>query len=141
MRAAFEQKAQCLVDEYSGFTVNGEHENGALTLGENMADNGGLHVSFRAYNNWLEENNGGIAEPRLPGLQELSAKQLFFVSFATVWCESRRPESAHQQLLTDPHSPGRYRVIGTLENSDDFAREFNCPAGSPMNPVEKCGVW
>lgn len=108
MRAAFEIKTQCLVDEYSGFTVNGEHENGALTLGENMADNGGLKASFRAYSNWLEAERGGVPEPRLPGagLQELSAKQLFFVSFATVWCESRRPESAHQQLLTDPHSPG-----------------------------------
>ena len=143
VRLAFEEKTQCLVDEYSSFTVNGEHENGALTLGENMADNGGLKASFRAYTDWLEANNGGMPEPRLPGdgLKELSARQLFFVSFATVWCETRRPESAHQQLLTDPHSPGRYRVIGTLENSEDFAREFNCPAGSRMNPVDKCAVW
>ena len=64
---------------------------------------------------------------RLPGL-DLTAKQLFFVSFATVWCEARRPASAHQQLLTDPHSPGRYRTIGTLQNSPDFAREFGCAA-------------
>ena len=77
---------------------------------------------------------------RLPGL-DLSAKQLFFVSFATVWCEARRPASAHQQLLTDPHSPGRYRTIGTLQNSPDFAREFGCAADAPMNPPEKCSVW
>ena len=55
--------------------------------------------------------------------------------------EARRPASAHQQLLTDPHSPGRYRTIGTLQNSPDFAREFGCAAGAPMNPAEMCSVW
>lgn len=64
VRDAFDSRTQCLVDQYTGFTVNGEHENGNLTLGENMADNGGLHVSFRAYNDWLESENGGQLEPR-----------------------------------------------------------------------------
>ena len=59
VREAVDSRTQCLGDQYTGFAVNGEHENGNLTLGENMADNGGLHVSFRAYNDWLESENGG----------------------------------------------------------------------------------
>ena len=141
VRAKFEAKTRCLAEQYSGFTVNGEHENGDLTLGENMADNGGLHIAYRAYDEWLSSQNGGNEEPQLPGLPNLKARQLFFISFATVWCGSRRPAAAHQALLTDPHSPGRYRVIGSVQNSKDFAEAFQCDAGSPMNPTEKCSVW
>ena len=109
-------------------------------MGENIADNGGLVQAFGAYRAWVARNNQG-EEPSLPGLMDLTANQLFFVSFASVWCGNAREGEAHRLLVTDPHSPGKYRVIGTLSNSEDFAREFNCNVGSRMNPEKKCAVW
>jgi membrane metallo-endopeptidase-like protein 1 len=108
--------------------------------GENIADNGGLIQSFNAYRNWVARNNKG-EEPSLPGLSDLTANQLFFISFATVWCGNTRDGEAHRLIVTDPHSPGKYRVIGTLSNSEEFAREFQCKIGSKMNPKDKCNVW
>lgn len=58
-----------------------------------------------------------------------------------VWCSVRTPESSHEGLITDPHSPSRFRVIGTVSNSKEFAKHFSCPVGSPMNPLKKCEVW
>lgn len=76
----------------------------------------------------------------LPGMSA-TGKQLFFLNFAQVWCGSMRPEATRNKLKTAVHSPGKFRVIGTLSNSKDFAEVFNCPPGSPMNPVSKCSVW
>lgn len=58
-----------------------------------------------------------------------------------VWCSVRTPESAHEGVITDPHSPSRYRVIGTISNSHDFSKHFSCPANTPMNPKRKCALW
>lgn len=58
-----------------------------------------------------------------------------------VWCSVRTPESSHEGLVTDPHSPARFRVLGTLSNSRDFLHHFGCPLGSPMNPGRLCEVW
>lgn len=58
-----------------------------------------------------------------------------------VWCSVRTPESSHEGLVTDPHSPARFRVLGTLSNSRDFLWHFGCPVGSPMNPGQLCEVW
>ena len=123
--------------------MNGEHENGELTLGENIADNGGLVQAFGAYRAWIARNLGaGQEEKRLPGpLAALTPNQLFFLSYATVWCGHARPAEAHRLLTSDPHSPGRFRVIGALSNSEDFARAWKCKAGSKMNPEKKCDVW
>jgi len=143
----FKEKTKCIADEYSAFQIeNGDHVNGNLTLGENIADNGGLRESFHAYRTWVNRTvkdggNGGKEEPNLPGLPDLTPNQLFFLSFATVWCGDTRAEEEHRRIVTDPHSPGRFRVIGTLSNSEDFAREFNCPKGGKMNPEKKCRVW
>lgn len=68
-------------------------------------------------------------------------KSLVVCCVFQVWCSVRTPESAHEGLVTDPHSPPRYRVIGTLANSPDFSRHFNCPAGTPMNTGRRCEVW
>lgn len=58
-----------------------------------------------------------------------------------VWCSVRTPESTHEGLITDPHSPSRFRVIGSVSNSREFSEHFRCPPGSPMNPRHKCEVW
>ena len=107
-------------------------------MGENIADNGGIKQSFTA---WSRAAAGSTA--RLPGLPELSPQQLFFVSFAQVWCGTRRPASAHRAILTDPHSPHRFRVNGVMMNTQPFADAFQCPVGSPMSPKAggKCAVW
>ncbi|KAM4704519.1 endothelin-converting enzyme 1 isoform 2-T3 [Rhinophrynus dorsalis] len=134
---AFKKQTECITEQYDNYTVNGEAVNGKNTLGENIADNGGLKAAYRAYKNWVR-NNG--EEKELPSLG-LTNDQLFFVGFAQVWCSVRTAESLHEGLITDPHSPSRYRVIGSVSNSKEFASHFQCPLGSPMNPVHKCEVW
>ena len=139
--AAFNKTQQCFVNQYTGFKMYDTHINGKLTLGENIADNGGLVSSFRAYNAWRSQQGAGFEEPRLPGLRELNPDQLFFTAFATVWCGTTRPAAAHMRLHTDVHSPAKYRVIGTLSNSEEFSTAFRCGAAAPMNPERRCKVW
>ncbi|KAL4717981.1 hypothetical protein ACJJTC_013020 [Scirpophaga incertulas] len=137
---AFHRRAQCLIDQYSQYKVPEINMNidGVNTQGENIADNGGVKQAFRAYLHWLQQH--GADGETLPGLNH-THKQLFFLNFAQVWCGAMRPEAMRNKLKTAVHSPGRFRVIGTLSNSHDFAREFRCPPGSPMNPTHKCTVW
>ncbi|XP_014727175.1 PREDICTED: endothelin-converting enzyme 2 [Sturnus vulgaris] len=134
---AFKNRTACMTEQYGRYTVHSEKVNGRQTLGENIADNGGLKAAYNAYKSWLQKNG---EEKRLPALG-LTNHQLFFVGFAQVWCSVRTPESSHEGLVTDPHSPDKYRVIGTLSNSRDFVEHFGCPLGSPMNPGKHCEVW
>lgn len=135
--AAFSERTRCMEQQYQNYSVNGENINGKQTLGENMADNGGLKAAYRAYRSWVQKHG---EEKLLPAVN-LTNDQLFFVGFAQVWCSVRTPESAHEGLVTDPHSPPRFRVIGTLSNSPDFSRHFSCAEGTPMNPGSRCEVW
>ncbi|KAK7077363.1 Endothelin-converting enzyme 2 [Halocaridina rubra] len=133
----FNNLTQCMVDQYSSYKLQGEHINGKLTLGENIADNGGMKASFRAYLEWVKDNG---EEPLLPGIS-LNHKQLFFLGFAQVWCSSITKEAAHLEIMKDSHVPGQFRVFGTLSNSYDFANAFNCSMGKAMNPKKKCQIW
>ncbi|KAB1283280.1 Endothelin-converting enzyme 2 [Camelus dromedarius] len=135
--AAFRNHTACMEEQYSQYQVNGEKLNGRQTLGENIADNGGLKAAYNAYKAWLRKHG---EEQQLPAVG-LTNHQLFFVGFAQVWCSVRTPESSHEGLVTDPHSPARFRVLGTLSNSRDFLRHFGCPVGSPMNSGQLCEVW
>jgi len=117
---------------------DGAHLDGKRTQGENIADNGGIRESFRAYRGYVEAEG---KEPALPGLTQFTAEQLFFISNAQVWCEIQTPESLLAQVLGNPHSPGKFRVIGPIGNSEDFQTAFSCPADSPMNRVDKCKLW
>lgn len=137
---AFHNRAQCLIDQYSRFTVTevAMKIDGFNTQGENIADNGGIKQAFLAYEKWLLDNDD-VGET-LPGIP-LTHLQLFFLNFAQIWCGTMRPEATRNKLKTAVHSPGRFRVIGTLANSEEFARVFQCPVGSAMNPVQKCSVW
>ncbi|XP_053246690.1 endothelin-converting enzyme 2 isoform X2 [Podarcis raffonei] len=134
---AFKNRTACMTEQYNKYLVNGEHVNGKQTLGENIADNGGLKAAYNAYKVWLKKNG---EEKRLPSM-DLTSHQLFFLGFAQVWCSVRTPESSHEGLVTDPHSPDKFRVIGTLSNSRDFVEHFKCPVGSLMNPGKHCEVW
>ncbi|RZF32454.1 hypothetical protein LSTR_LSTR013398 [Laodelphax striatellus] len=112
--------------------------NGLLTLGENMADNGGLQQAYLAYKKSLENGN---LDFKLPGFENYTSDQLFFMGFALNWCEASSKESLLQEVLSDPHAPHRFRVLGSVANSHQFATAFNCSPGSPMNPEQKCSFW
>lgn len=133
----FQKKAECIVKLYDNFTVYNQRVNGRLTLGENIADMGGLKLSYYAYQKWVREHG---PERPLPGLK-YTHEQLVFIAFAQNWCMKRRSQSIYLQLLTDKHAPEHYRVIGSVSQFDEFARVFHCPKSSPMNPVDKCSVW
>lgn len=134
---AFEQRVQCIVDEYSGFSpVPDVHLNGKLTLGENTADNGGLRISYAA----LESVLGPGAMPR--SIDGFTMAQLFFVAYGQIWCQNTRPQMARLMATVDPHSPGRFRVNGAVQNDPDFAAAFHCGPATAMNPGSKaCRVW
>ncbi|CAD1468814.1 unnamed protein product, partial [Heterotrigona itama] len=135
---AFRERAQCIVEQYSKYKLQEVdlYINGRMTQGENIADNGGLKQSFRAYKKWVSIHG---EEPLLPGVN-LTHDQLFFLNYAQIWCGSMRPEDALTKIRSSVHSPGPIRVLGPLSNSEDFARAYNCPPDSPMNPTEKCNV-
>jgi len=136
------ERAQCFIDQYDNYyppEFNGTiHVNGINTQGENIADNGGLREAFRAYQNYVAANG---EEDLLPGLEQYSPSQIFFISYGNIWCGHETPQRLENLILTDPHSPSYYRVVGPLSNSEDFVRQFGCPAGSPMNRVDKCVIW
>ncbi|XP_015217241.1 endothelin-converting enzyme-like 1 [Lepisosteus oculatus] len=133
----FQKKAECIVKLYDNFTVYNQRVNGRLTLGENIADMGGLKLSYYAYQNWVRIHG---PERPLPGLK-YTHEQLLFIAFAQNWCMKRRSQSIYLQLLTDKHAPEHYRVIGSVSQFDEFGRVFHCPKGSPMHPNNKCSVW
>nr|KAI8736327.1 neprilysin-like [Biomphalaria glabrata] len=136
----FKAKAQCIIDQYSNFTVTDIHMkiNGVNTQGENIADNGGLKQAYRAYRNWVKTQ--GKEEQNLPGLH-FSNNQLFFINFAQLWCTLMTEGDALNRVRIGSHSPGEFRVVGSVQNSHDFATAFQCPVGSSMNPIHKCHVW
>jgi len=135
--ARFEERAQCVERLYSGYEVDqGVRVNGKLTLGENIADLGGIKESYGAYKAWEAEH--GAPTPPVPGLTN---DQLFFVGFAQTWCELMTPERARMQVTVDPHSPAMFRVQGPLASFQAFAEAFSCAPGTPMNPESRCEVW
>ncbi|HEY1337156.1 MAG TPA: M13 family metallopeptidase [Bryobacteraceae bacterium] len=132
--AEFEKRAACIANEYSGFSsVEGVNLNGRLTLGENTADNGGLRVSYQAMENAMKGKREQV--------DGFTPEQRFFLGFAQVWCENMSPQELRQRAMTDPHSPGRFRVNGTLQNMPEFQKAFSCKAGQPMVSANACRVW
>jgi putative endopeptidase len=131
--AEFDKRAQCVVDQYNGFVaVDEEHVNGKLTLGENIADLGGVklaHAAFRA------------AHPKPAKVGAFTDDQVFFLGFAQSWCGNRRDEYARVRVKTDPHSPARWRVNGPLSNLPDFAAAFACKSGAKMVRATACTIW
>jgi putative endopeptidase len=138
-REEFDKRTGCIADEYSSFVaVDDVHLNGRLTLGENTADNGGAQIALMALNDQRAQKPNGKENLTVEGF---TPEQRFFLGFAQVWCENRTPESSRLLAKTDPHSPGRYRVNGTLQNNADFAKAFKCKAGQAMVRQNACRVW
>ncbi|CRK89031.1 CLUMA_CG002556, isoform A [Clunio marinus] len=136
----FHERTKCLVQQYNKYTLAdiGQAIDGETTQGENIADGGGINQAYRAYKRWLNtrDNMKTIDNEILPELN-LTMTQLFFLNFGQVWCGEIRREANKNKMKTAVHSPGRFRVIGTLSNFGEFSKEFNCPLGSPMNPKTK----
>ena len=133
VEASFAERAQCLVDQFDAFeALPGEHVNGALTIGENIADLGGVNIAYAAL------FDGGDEEP---GGDGFDAHQVFFLSYAQTWCENVRPDLQSQRLLTAPHSPGRFRVNGPLSNMPEFREAFSCSASREMIRDDACEIW
>ncbi|MEI9974249.1 MAG: M13-type metalloendopeptidase [Ignavibacteriota bacterium] len=108
--------------------------NGRLTLGENTADNGGLRVSYMAMEEALKAKPSGAVDGFTP-------EQRFFLGFAQVWCENVTPQAARNLAATDPHSPGRFRVNGTVQNMPEFQKAYSCKPAAPMVRANACRVW
>ncbi|XP_022914109.1 neprilysin-2 isoform X2 [Onthophagus taurus] len=136
---SFVKKAQCIIDQYSNFTVPelGINLNGINTQGENIADNGGIKEAYFAYERWVKKHG---EEPKLPGLK-YNGRQMFWLSMASVWCARTRLEEMRQLVVADEHAPDKFRVVGTVSNMREFAKDFNCRLGSKMNPKHKCQLW
>lgn len=132
----FEAKADCLVKQYDAYTVSGGvHLNGKLTLGENIADLGGLKLSWAAYKRASE---GKVPAPAFNGFTE---DQQFYISYAQAWCAKLTPEYEQLQAQTNPHSTPEYRVNGVVVNLPTFQQTFSCQGGAPMAPVQQCSIW
>jgi len=136
---AFEDRASCTADEYSSFVAvkddKGEVKlNGRLTLGENTADNGGVKLAYMALTNIIGNT------PVRP-IDGYTPQQRFFIAYGQIWCENVTDQQARKWAIIDPHSPGRWRVNGVVQNSAAFAEAFGCKAGQPMVSKNACRVW
>ncbi|HEY1801790.1 MAG TPA: M13 family metallopeptidase, partial [Terriglobales bacterium] len=134
----FTQKAECISDEYSKFSVGDTKLNGKLTLGENTADNGGLRLAFMAYLSRAGKDNIDLDKKSLDGFTPV---QQVFLGYAQDWCSEWRPELERLVATTDPHSPDRFRANGALVNMPEFGKAFGCKVGQPMMPAKTCRVW
>jgi putative endopeptidase len=143
-RQKFNERTDCEVKEYNGFETAPAHDgiaaqnlNGKLTLGENTADNGGLRIAYMALLDTLAQD-GKTIDDKIDGY---TAAQRFFIGFAQVWCSNQTEQSARQLALVDPHSPGKWRTNGSVQNFDGFAKAWGCKKGQPMYPENACRVW
>ena len=132
----FEERAACVVDQYGSYTaIDDLKQNGKATLGENLADNGGIRISLAA----LKKRLAGKPDPKIGGF---TAEQRFFLGFAQVWCTNARDDAIRTQAMSDVHSLPEFRVNGTVSNSEDFAKAFACKADAPMvRGAKACRVW
>ncbi len=135
----FEKRASCVADEYSNFVaVDDLKLNGRLTLGENTADNGGARIALAALERMIADDKTGKEGQKIDGY---TPEQRFFLGFGRVWCEKVRPEQSRAWVVTDSHSPGKYRVDGVVQNMPEFQKAWGCKAGQPMVAENACHVW
>ncbi|MCP4444326.1 MAG: M13 family metallopeptidase [Myxococcales bacterium] len=132
----FEERGECVVAQYESYKpLEDLHLNGKLTLGENIADIGGVKLAFMAYREMLAN-----AEKQLVA-DGFTEDQQFFMAVGQAWCSRSREEVIRMLAVTDPHSPSNFRVLGALTNTPEFSEAFSCEKGSNMNPVDTCTVW
>jgi putative endopeptidase len=134
---AFVDRVDCVKKQFDGYVAIDEvHVNGALTLGENVADLGGLKLAFEAMQAYAKAH----PERAAPN-SRFTPEQQFFIGNAQAWCTAVRPQEARRLATIDPHSPEKYRVNGPLSNLSQFQQAFACKAGDKMAPQNRCEVW
>jgi endothelin-converting enzyme/putative endopeptidase len=132
VNAEFERRAECVQKQFDGYVVLGDaHVNGKLTLGENIADLGGIKLAYKAL----------TAHPASGPRGEYSPEQEFFLGFAQGWCTKMRDEALRHLVSTNPHSPPNFRVNGPISNMPEFAKAFSCKADAKMMRKDRCEVW
>jgi putative endopeptidase len=135
----YTDRANCVEQQFSGFRVEevSLNQNGKLVLGESIGDLGGLKIAWLAFQKSMQD------KPRPANIDGFTPEQRFFLGWAQVWGRKQTPESMRQQILTDPHPLGRFRVNGPLSNMPQFAEAFNCKLGDAMvrPPDKRCQVW
>ncbi|HEX5130824.1 MAG TPA: M13 family metallopeptidase [Usitatibacter sp.] len=132
---AFEERAKCISDQFSTYTIVDDIKiNGELTNGEDIADLGGMVLAWMA---WKMQ----VGDKALPPIDGLTPEQRFFVGNAQWACDNTRDETKRVRAVTDPHSPGKWRVNGPVANMPEFAQAFSCKPGAPLNPPKRCRVW
>jgi putative endopeptidase len=130
VKTQFNEKTSCMKKQYSAYhplpdlAINGE-----LTITENIADNGGLKISYAAFH--------------MAHAGDVSTKedQQFFLSAAQSWCRKASEEAIRRQISGDPHSPAQFRIDGAFQNNLEFAKAYSCAAGKPMAPANRCFIW
>ena len=134
-RKQFEKRVSCIADQYAQYVVVDDIKiNSRLTLGEDVADLGGTILAWLA---WKDATAGQSLESR----DGLTPEQRFFVGFAQWVCENQRDEEKRLNALTNPHSPGIYRINGVVANMPEFAAAFGCKSGAPLVREKVCRVW
>ena len=134
----FQNRGQCVVDQFSAYTVEGGlHENGKLVLGESIGDLGGVKLAYLAFEKSME------GKPRPPDQDGFTPEQQFFISWGQARGDEIRADAQRQFVLTNPHPVSKYRVIGPLSNLPEFCKAFGCKTGDAMvRPAElRCSVW
>lgn len=132
---AFKQRTQCVIDQYSGYEIAGTKVNGANTVGENIADIGGIKLAYAAYHALR------APAPETVVADGFTEDQQFFLGFGQAWCAKARPDFEKLLATVDVHSPARWRVNGTLSATPEFAKAFRCKAGQKLVPKNACVVW
>ena len=131
----FVKRASCISDQYSTYTIIDDIKiNGKLTLGEDVADVGGLILAYMA---WKEHTKGQNLQP----IEGLTPEQRFFIGYGQIWCSNERDENKRLRATVDPHSPEKYRANGVVSNMPEFQEAFHCKAGSAMVNQNRCRVW
>jgi len=134
-RKAFEERTQCVVDQYSSYTVVDDIRiNGKLTNGEDIADLGGTLLAYLA---WKEDTKDQKLEP----IDGFTPEQRFFIAYGQSWCSNDRDQTKRLRATVDPHSPEKYRTNGVVSNMPEFRDAFHCKTGQPMVRVNACRVW
>jgi predicted metalloendopeptidase len=134
----FKLKTNVIKNQFNNYTIEGEKVNGELTLGENIADLGGLFISLEAFKKYLKENP---EENKL--IENLTPIQRFFISYTRIWRCNTRKEELKKRIMTDPHSPPSLRVNGIIKNIDDFYEAFNIKKGDELflEKSERAKIW
>ncbi len=131
----FTERAACISTQYSQYVIVDDIKiNGKLTLGEDVADVGGILLAYMA---WKDQTKDQKLEP----LEGFTPEQRFFIGYAQDWCGNIRDESKRLRATVDPHSPDKYRANGVVSNMPQFQQAFQCKTGAPMAPANRCRVW